>query len=159
MVPIPGAFTYLIEFRTTRQHYNCDGLSRLPVLGDATPEPDEEKLFYTELLQVLPTTDKEIRSISRQDSTISTVLDAVQNGWEEPNPQPELQPFFNRRNELTTHQGVLLWGNRVVIPSKLQGQVLQTRRTHRDNENEGFSPQLRLVAEHGSRHRTNNTSM
>ena len=35
-----------------------------------------------------------------------------------------LAPFYNRRNEITIHQGCLLLGIRVIIPSKLQNKVL-----------------------------------
>ena len=34
-------------------------------------------------------------------------------------------PYFERRNELTVHQGCILWRIRVVIPNKLQERVLQ----------------------------------
>ena len=35
------------------------------------------------------------------------------------------KPYYERRNELTVHQGCILWGMRVVIPNKLQDRVLE----------------------------------
>lgn len=34
-------------------------------------------------------------------------------------------PDLQRREEITTQQGCLLWGMRVIIPTKCQRQVLQ----------------------------------
>ena len=35
------------------------------------------------------------------------------------------KPYYERRNELTVHQGCILWGMREVIPNKLQDRVLE----------------------------------
>ena len=35
------------------------------------------------------------------------------------------KPYYELRNELTVHQGCILWGMRVVIPNKLQDRVLE----------------------------------
>ena len=48
----------------------------------------------------------------------------MQNGWQFHPKGSLLAPFYSRRNELTIHQGCLLWGIRVVLPSKLQSMVL-----------------------------------
>ena len=37
----------------------------------------------------------------------------------------ELQPFFTRRDELTTMDGCLLWGMRMIVPAKHRKQVLE----------------------------------
>lgn len=37
----------------------------------------------------------------------------------------EVMPYWQRKEEITTHQGCLLWGMRVIIPKKCQRQVLQ----------------------------------
>ena len=44
-------------------------------------------------------------------------------GWHE-NKDPNMGPFYSRRNELTVHQGCIMWGSRVVIPTKLRSEVL-----------------------------------
>ncbi|XP_069114424.1 uncharacterized protein [Argopecten irradians] len=45
------------------------------------------------------------------------------HGWQE-SVEPELKPYAIRQNELTTHQGCLLWGIRVIIPLKLPSGIL-----------------------------------
>ena len=44
-------------------------------------------------------------------------------GWSTQHDE-ELKPFYQRKDELTVHCGVLMLGHRVVIPIKLRNQVL-----------------------------------
>ena len=49
----------------------------------------------------------------------------VIEGW--PNHVPgELKPYKNRETELSTENGCLMWGIRVIVPQQLQSQVLKT---------------------------------
>ena len=41
------------------------------------------------------------------------------------NQQRELQPFFNRRHELTVIDGCILWGGRIVVPHPGRPTVLK----------------------------------
>jgi hypothetical protein len=34
-----------------------------------------------------------------------------------------LKPFYNRKSEITLHQGCLLWGIRVIVPAKLRSRI------------------------------------
>ena len=36
-----------------------------------------------------------------------------------------MAPFYSRKDELTVHQGCIMWGSRVVVPTKLRRQVLE----------------------------------
>ena len=38
---------------------------------------------------------------------------------------PKLQPFFTRKDELTTMDGCLLWAMRVIVPAKYRKQALE----------------------------------
>ena len=38
---------------------------------------------------------------------------------------PELNPFFMRRDEITLQSGCLMWGIRVITPPKLRPQILK----------------------------------
>ncbi|XP_062523896.1 uncharacterized protein K02A2.6-like [Corticium candelabrum] len=53
-------------------------------------------------------------------------MEMVQQGGQSLDTEKELIPFNRRRNELITHQGVLMWGSRVVVPTKLRARVLET---------------------------------
>ena len=40
----------------------------------------------------------------------------MQQGWPEKVDQDELRPYFTRRNELSSQNGCVLWGSRLVVP-------------------------------------------
>ena len=52
-----------------------------------------------------------------QDLVLAKVLNYTQNGWSS-SVEPDLKPFFDRRLEITIEAGCLMWGIKVVIPSK-----------------------------------------
>ena len=121
-----GAFAYSIEFRGTKQHANCDGLSRLPQPRAPVDKPDEVEMFHTTVIEALPVTEQELRMQTRRDPVLSRVLELVQWGWQEAEVHPELIPYAHRASEITIHHGVLMWGSRVVVPTKLRQRVLET---------------------------------
>ena len=46
------------------------------------------------------------------------------SGWP-PTVDPALVPFKTKQDELSTQQGCVLWGTRVIVPPSLQEKVLQ----------------------------------
>ena len=121
-----SGFNYDIEYKSTKRHTNADGLSRLPApssFKDDDDETDAEDIFHLTQIEKLPVTHAVIQRETKHDKT-SQVYEQVQNGWQfQPKGSP-LAPFYNRRSEITIYQGCLLWGIRVIIPSKLQDKVL-----------------------------------
>ena len=72
-----------------------------------------------------PVTAKEVREWSRRDTILSRVIDFVLKGWpDEFEASCELKQYFQRKDELTV-EGCLLWGSRVVVPIRLQTEVLK----------------------------------
>ena len=55
---------------------------------------------------------------------LSRVLGFVNHGWPNLCPSKELKPFYLRSTELTNENHVLLWGLRVIVPTKLRSSVL-----------------------------------
>ena len=58
----------------------------------------------------------------------------MQHGWTLTDPNPSFLPYYNRRNELSTSNGCVLWGSRVIIPPAghniLLSQLHDTTSTH-----------------------------
>ena len=118
---------YEIVYRNTRQHCNADGLSRLPSESGPVADRGEEAVdvFYASLMEQLPLSARQITATTRKDPVLSRVLHAVQHGWPVSCGAAELQPFFNRRKELSSSSGCILWGNRVVIPTKHRADIVE----------------------------------
>ena len=49
----------------------------------------------------------------------------ILRGWPDECGDEELKSYWSRRTELSTQQGCLLWGSRVVVPSSLRASMLK----------------------------------
>ena len=63
-----------------------------------------------------------------RDPVLSRIKQFVQQGWPSVVEDIKLQPYFTRKNELSVHEGCLLWRSRVVIPP--QGREKVTKILH-----------------------------
>ena len=119
---ILSAYRYDIKFKSTGEHYNADALSRLPACNDDTTAQDPN-IFHFNLIDELPVTAEEIATETRKDPLLSRVYEYTLSGWPA-EVSENLKPYENRKNELSIECGVVLWGLRVCIPSKLQSRIL-----------------------------------
>ncbi|KAK2169582.1 hypothetical protein NP493_1183g00002 [Ridgeia piscesae] len=69
-----GAFAYQIEYRGSKQHANCDGLSRLPLRQVPEDKPDEVEMFHMTVVETLPVTERELRRETHRDALLSRVI-------------------------------------------------------------------------------------
>ena len=119
-----SSYEYSITFRPTHKHGNADAMSRLPV-----PETTENEQIPTELVLLMetlensPVTAKDIRDWTAKDPQLSRVYNYVQSGWAE-QIEPELKIFHSMRDELSTLNGCILRGSRVVVPPPGRSLVL-----------------------------------
>ena len=61
-----------------------------------------------------------------RDPLLSKVRDVVLQGWPNYCPSDDrIKPFIHRKNEFSTEDGCLLWGNRIVVPSAGQTKVME----------------------------------
>ncbi|XP_043202462.1 uncharacterized protein K02A2.6-like [Amphibalanus amphitrite] len=146
-----AAFTYDVELRPSENMHLADSLSRMAVPGrplrpsedmhladslsrmavpggEVEPADAEDDtsggsylLFMDGVAPVL--TAKQLAAATRRDRVLSRVLTYVHSGWPGQVEQ-ELAPFRQRRDELSTDLGCLLWGGRTVVPHCLRQQVL-----------------------------------
>ena len=120
-----SAYVYDIEFRPTESHANADGLSRLPLsTGPSVVNDTDPSAFNVMQLKALPVQTSELRAATRSDPVLSKVLHCLHYGWPE-DAQDSLTHFWRRREELSVEGDCLLWGVRVVVPTKLRKKILQ----------------------------------
>ncbi|XP_032888189.1 uncharacterized protein K02A2.6-like [Amblyraja radiata] len=120
-----GAHRYDIQYRGTKLHGNADSLSRLPLpIVSDVPMTDVAELFHMSICEVLPVDNKRIERETRNDRTLSGVYDVTVRGW--PAEGDSRFPQYSaRREQLSTCRGTVMCGSRVVIPQKLQKQILE----------------------------------
>lgn len=124
-----SAFDYRIQYITGESNVNADFLSRLAV----EPKKDEnihelKVISYLNFIDDNASTVVDRKSIRRETENDKVMCDAigyVKTVWPSKNKiDNELMCYFNRMNELTIEQNILMWGHRVVIPSVLRKSVL-----------------------------------
>ena len=120
-----SAYTYEIEFRRTHEHSNADCLSRLPMHHVSptgyTPEP---ALFNMHQIRSLPVTAAQLAQATRTGKSLSVLYRYITKGWPS-QPAKDMQAFQPKKGELTVEGGCILWGTRVVVPSKLRDKLLK----------------------------------
>uniref|UniRef100_W5MUS1 Gypsy retrotransposon integrase-like protein 1 n=1 Tax=Lepisosteus oculatus TaxID=7918 RepID=W5MUS1_LEPOC len=101
----------------------ADSLSRLPL-------PDTEDTGYVDTVLSISTyelhalTLEELKQATNEDDTLKLLMSRVEGQW--PNPIPEeLQPYHRCRLELSTYDGLLLRGQRIVLPKTKIRQALK----------------------------------
>lgn len=118
-----SAYQYNIEYRSSAKNANADLLSRLPVGEASSGDPEEYFVFETVLMET-PITATEISKHTDKDPVLAKVLEFTLSGWPNHCVDPAIQPYFTRRDELSLEDGCLIWGRRVIIPSKLHELIL-----------------------------------
>jgi transposase InsO family protein len=126
-----SAYDYELRHKPAERNCHADALSRLPL--DNVEQPTglinwtkEATIINLEQVSHLPITAKAISKEIRKDAVLAKVLFLTQNGWPERlDLSRELQPYFNRRMELSVEEGCLLLGTRTIIPQKFQNLILQ----------------------------------
>ena len=119
-----ASYEYSIEWRASSQHSNTDVLSRLPLphTPAMTTIPAELELMV-EKLDEAPVTAKQV-TLTRRDPVMAKVYHYIQNGWPMRVDEPALNPYWTRRLELSTLNGCVTWGSRVVIPPQVRDVLL-----------------------------------
>ena len=116
-----SAYQYDVEYKRSKEHANADGLSRLPLSYQLDDKTD---IFRVSFVDALPVTAVEIASETTKDPLLSQVYHYVMDGWPSQGVEEVMRPLYQRREQLSTDQGCLLWGMRVIVPAKLQPRIL-----------------------------------
>ena len=101
----------------------ADGLSRLP---GSHVEAEDEEILVAAVDQLLPAVScDDIGAAGEADSEIQALIDQLPRRW--PHRIREvsdtLKPFFRCRNELSTENGLVFRGDRIIVPSSLRAHV------------------------------------
>ena len=125
-------FSYTICHMPGKLVYVADALSqcpmRLPHNLDFITQQETAESHITAIVMQLPASEERLkvyRSAQIQDPLCSKVINFTKSGWS--NKQwvhPDLKPFWETRGLLTVFNGLLLHGNRIVTPTKLQMETL-----------------------------------
>lgn len=120
-----SAYDYEIGFRKTSKHANADSMSRLPLKStESDVTIDMVDAFYLGQIETLPVSSKNIQNETRKDLVLGRVMSCINSDWTSTDKDGELAPYYSRRSELSIHHGCIMWGVRVIIPTKLRNLVI-----------------------------------
>jgi hypothetical protein len=123
---ILSSYSYSIKYLPGTKIPNADALNRLPVNPPPPDKPvQDDTLLSLELIDKSPVTARKVRQWTSRDPILSRIYHYVRHGWPSKVEDDGMIPYFNRRNELNSLHGCLLWGSRVVIPRQGRNDLLQ----------------------------------
>ena len=126
-------FSYSISHVPDKKLCTADTLSREPLVKPLNQQ--EEKLesdvmaYVDSVIRYLPATEdrlEELRCQQQEDEVTKQIMEYYSTQWPERSQLPgPLKPYWPERNELTIQQGLLMKGNRLVIPVSMRLDVLE----------------------------------
>ena len=70
------------------------------------------------MIESLPIISKDIAKHTSKDPVLGKVYEYTSSGWPGHCQEEMIQPYWNRKQELSVEDGCLLWGTRVIVPSE-----------------------------------------
>lgn len=125
-------FSYTISHVPGKSLCTADALSRAPLTRPLNHEEKkleaDVKAFVDSIVKYLPATEsrlEELRSQQQQDEVTRQLMTYCTEGWPDrfhlPGP---LKPYWPEKDDLNIQQGLLMKGNRIVIPVSMRLDVL-----------------------------------
>ena len=113
-----GAYDYKLEYMSACQLRHADEFSRLPLPESPanTPVPGET-ILLVDNMELSSLSFRKVRQMTDSDKVLSRVRLSLQRGWGIFDDN-SLLPFERKKDELSIHDGCILRGTRVVIPTK-----------------------------------------
>ena len=123
---ILSAYHYNLEYIPGRSICQADAMSRLPLpsKADEVPPTPQETVLLMQHFDASQLSYKDIQRETQQDPTLANVFEYTIAGWPR-EVNNTLQPYYNVKEELSTHEGCLLRGARVIIPPKHREIMLE----------------------------------
>ena len=117
-------YTMVIKYKPGREV--ADALSRLPVedtdaiLNLEAQIHDVQSQFSTEILS-------RIKSETAKDVELNVLCEVIYTGWPETRSEASSpsRPYWNYRDELSIEDGIIVKGERIVIPASMTKEILE----------------------------------
>ena len=105
----------------------ADALSRL-CEDETNPIDGLDVKIHTTLTQFSISCLERIKEATATDTELMALKEIVYNGWPEKQQDvPNLcRPYWNFRDEISIDDGILLKSSRIIIPKKMQREILET---------------------------------
>ena len=113
----------------------ADALSRVCIPPKSSTQPEKHEVSFISGIKCPINTDR-IKEESQKDSTQNLLKQTIFRGWPDHRKSCpyELHEYWNFRCDLVLDDGLILKGNRIVIPTSLRDEVLKAIHTAHQGE-------------------------
>ena len=120
-------YNYTLKYQSGNSIPIADALSRAPLVEVATPAEEVFTVNNVNLSPINSSRLNDIRIATDSDCVLQQLKQIILQGWpvHKSAIPSELVAFFDFRDELTVQDGIILRGDRVVIPKCLQSDMKQ----------------------------------
>ena len=85
--------------------------------------------FEINIIHTLPMSERKLTEFKQetlQDPYLQLLKSIVENGWPQMKSEvpPSITPYWNYRDEITTHDGIMFRGAKVIVPKSMQREML-----------------------------------
>ena len=123
-------YDFTLKYRPGKDMVIADTLSRAYISDTSTDRMDNELMSAVHMvLENAPATDKriqEIEELTQSDTTLQRLKSVIRSGWpDERTDLPEdVQSYWNFKDELSEAEGIIMKGEKIVIPTSLRKDML-----------------------------------
>lgn len=115
-------YNFDIKYKNTKQHYNADCLSRLPVPMTTVVKCDVIDVYEIEILQSMPVSTNQLTHATATDTQLQNILSALRK--KKKNVSAKLR-FNVNQAAFSIQQEILLCNGKIVIPESLRKRFLR----------------------------------
>ena len=92
---------------------------------------DKSKVHDVKTLPITEERLSEMRSLTEEDKALQQLKRVIMMGWPESKDKLHglVGPYFPYRDEITLQEGIIFCGERVIVPTKMRGKVMETLHT------------------------------
>lgn len=113
-------YDYHMKYRKGNKMCNADALSRLPLKETNDIEPQNIHAFG----ETVPINVAMVANHTQRDKILGQIYNQILNGWNCADDEI-IKPYYNKRLMLSTENGCIFYGNRIVIPEAIKTNILQ----------------------------------
>ena len=127
-------YDYDLFYKPGKENIIADALSRLPVEDEIQSGIPPEYVRLVELLDFEDISYNVIRKYTKKDTMMSQLVNCIKLGWSKEH-NLSLVEYSNVKDDLSLHNDIVLYRNRILIPVDLRCKVL----THLHNGHNGIN--------------------
>ena len=115
-----------LRYRKSKEHGNADAMSRLPLPTSSSNViecPSDRRNTLCGPGQEHPCSAEDLPRTTHQDPILAQVIICLKSGnWPEPITSQHT-PYYCRETELSVVNGLMMYGQHVIVPAKLCNRV------------------------------------